>query len=74
MQSKTLSIISQYFAVPPISGFPHFTRATVTDVLKTSATRRRVINENGVSFFVLMPTCKLGNQKYKIKNVNLKIY
>ena len=60
--------------MPPASGYPVFIRVTTTDVVKTSAARRRVINENSVSFFLLMATCKLGNQKYKIKNVKLKMH
>ena len=59
--------------MPPVFGCPHYIRTTLTDLLKTCATGRTVIHENGVNFF-LMTTYKLGNQKYKIKNGKGKIY
>ena len=62
-----------YLAVPPVFGWPPYIRKTLTNVLKTCATGRTVIHENGVNFF-LMSTYKLGNQKYKTKNGKRKIY
>ena len=47
MQSKHLSKISQYFAMPTLSGFRSSLRATLTDLLETDEAS---ITENDVTF------------------------